>query len=84
VRRMASRWARIKDGILIGVRVSDRIRITPFLANPPMALGGYRRPPGVNSGTWACYGNLVWVRLGSPESWPGEDMDAKMIDPVEP
>jgi hypothetical protein len=80
---MASRWARIRDGILGGVRISDRIRITPLLGT---RWGGapYRRPPGVNSGSWACYGNLVWVRLGSRELWQGEDMDAKMIDPVEP
>jgi hypothetical protein len=80
---MASRWSRISDGIFEGVRISDRIRITPLLGSR-WGGGWYRRPPGVKSGTWACYGNLVWVRLGSPESWPDEDMDAKMIDPVQP
>jgi hypothetical protein len=83
VRRMASKWARIGNGILHGVPISDRIRIAPLLER---SWGGewYRRPPGVNSGTWVCYGNVVWIRLGSPESWPGEDMDAMMIKPVEP
>jgi hypothetical protein len=26
----------------------------------------------------------IWIRLGSPSSWPGEDDAAKMIKPVEP
>jgi hypothetical protein len=80
---MASKWARISDGILGGIRINDGIRITPLLGS---RWGGapYIRPPGVNSGTWTGYGNLAWVRLGNPESWPGEDMDAKMIKPVEP
>lgn len=54
------------------------------IAREPCGRALYRRPPGVDSGRWVCYGNLVWVRLGSCESWPDEDMDAKMIDPVEP
>ena len=64
-------------------RISDRIRITPLLGSP---WGGrfYRRPPGVSSGRWVCYGNVVWVRLGSRVSWPDEDIDANMIDPVKP
>lgn len=80
---MPGRWARISDGILGGIRISDRIRITPLLETK-WGFAPYRRPPGVNSGNWACYGNLVWVRLGNSESWPGEDMDANMVDPVEP
>ena len=62
---------------------SDGIRITPF-AGSQWGLTPYRRPPGVTSGRWVCYGNLVWVRLGSRSSWQDEDMDANMIDPVEP
>jgi hypothetical protein len=79
---MASRWARTSDGILGGFRVSDRIRIAPVIQSY-RGLGP-RRPPGVNSGTWACYGGSIWLRLGDPQSWPDEDMDAKMIDAVEP
>jgi hypothetical protein len=80
---MASRWARIRDGILGGVQISKRIRIAPVIQTN-WGLGSPRRPPGVNSGTWACYGGSIWVRLGDRQAWPNEDMDAKMIDPVEP
>jgi hypothetical protein len=81
---MASRWSRISEGILTGFRIGDRIRITPVMQYNYRGLGYPRRPPGVNSGTWACWGNVIWVRQGDPESWPGEDMDGNMIDPVNP
>ena len=64
-------------------RISDRIRIAPVIRSN-WRLGYPRHPPGVNTGTWICYGRSVWVRLGSRKSWPDEDMDANMIKPVEP
>jgi hypothetical protein len=69
---MASRWGRISDGIRIG----------------PQMLGGLGRrarprPLGVASGRWMAVGP-IWIRLGSPSSWPGEDDAARMIKPVEP
>ena len=80
---MANRWERIRDGIAGGVQITDRIRFAPLIQSN-WGLGYRQRPPGVNSGTWACYGWSIWVRLGDPQAWPDEDTDAKMIDPVEP
>jgi len=68
---MASRW----------VGISDRIRLAPQVWG---GLGlGQIRPPGAASGRWIALGP-VWVRLGSRNSWQGEDEDAKMIKPVQP
>ena len=66
---MASRWARIRDGIVGGVQISDRIRIAPVIQTN-RGLGYPRRPPGVNSGTWASYGGSIWVRLGDQVDVP--------------
>jgi hypothetical protein len=66
---MASRWGRISDGIRFGPEVLGGLGIRP-------------RPLGADSGRWMAPGP-IWIRLGSPRSWPGED-DAKMIKPVEP
>lgn len=79
---MASRWARISDGLLMGFRLGDRIRITPL--KQYNQVGFPRRPYGVNSGTWACWGWVVWIRIGNTESWPDEDMAGNMVPPVEP
>ncbi|HZC62371.1 MAG TPA: hypothetical protein VE464_12120 [Streptosporangiaceae bacterium] len=68
---MASKWGRISDGIRFG----------------PQMLGGLglrSRPYGAAPGSrWMAVGP-IWIRLGSPSSWPGEDDAAKMIKPVEP
>jgi hypothetical protein len=66
---MASRWGRI----------SDVIRFAPVLRGPGIRL----RPLGAASGRWMAVGP-IWIRLGSPSSWQGEDDAAKMIKPVEP
>lgn len=53
----------------------------------PAGVGGLGlgqiRPPGAASGRWIALGP-VWLRLGSRNSWQGEDEDAKMIKPVQP
>jgi hypothetical protein len=67
---MASRWGRISDGIRFGPQTRG-------------LLGRRHRPLGVDSGRWMALGP-IWIRLGSPGSWPGEDDAAKMIKPVEP
>jgi hypothetical protein len=64
-------------------RISDRIRFAPLIRSS-WGPEYRRRPPGVNSGTWIRCGGLIWIRLGSRESWRDEDMDANMINPVEP
>jgi hypothetical protein len=65
---MASEWARISDRIRLGGRVDPSTQA---------------RPIGVNSGRWILIGP-VWLRLGRRSSWEAEDLDAKMIEPVEP
>ena len=49
-------------------RISDRIRIAPVIRSN-WGLGYPRCPPGVNSGTWICYGRSVWLVTGT--SWGG-------------
>ena len=67
---MASRWGRISDGIRIGPQMLGGLGLRP-------------RPLGAASGRWMAVGP-IWIRLGSPSSWPGEDDAARMIKPVEP
>ena len=65
-------------------RISDRFRLGLFEASPGPNMPTYRsRPRGVNSGRWTLIGP-VWVRLGRRRSWEGEDLDAEMVEPVEP
>ena len=71
---MASKWGRI----------SDRVRLGLFEAGPGPGMPTYRsRPRGVNSGRWMLIGP-VWLRLGRRKSWAAEDLDAEMVEPVEP
>ena len=66
-------------------RISDRIRIDlSWRSGPPDAQTYPSRPRGVNSGTWMNLLGLIWLRLGRRSSWEAEDLDAKMIQPVEP
>ena len=67
---MASSWAGISGRIRFGPQILGGMGIRP-------------RPFGVTTGRWMALGP-VWIRLGSPSSWPGEDEAARMIKPVEP
>jgi hypothetical protein len=84
---MAGKWATgssIYGRWGVSRRINDRIRISMEISNYPQGFWSFgERPPGVYSGRWFGIGPF-WVRLGRRRSWRDEDLEAEMIEPVEP
>jgi hypothetical protein len=83
---VAGKWgfrSPLSDRWGISRRINERVRIAIELSAVSQGFFETGRPQGVYSGRWISIGP-VFVRLGRRSSWRDEDLDAEMIEPVEP